>query len=54
MLMVVYGAFIGYMFEVWRIALAGVSVASVAGRGRHSSAVVLRLLRTLLSRGRSP
>jgi len=54
MFMIVYGAFIGYIFQVWRMALTGVSLASFAGRGRRSSAVVLRFLRTLFSRGRSP
>ena len=54
MLMVLYGAFIGYMFAIWRIALNGVHLSSFAGGGRRSSAVVLRFLRTLFSRDRSP
>jgi hypothetical protein len=54
MLMVVYGAFIGYIFEIWRIALNGVDLSFFAGRGRRSSALVFRFLRTLFSRGRSP
>jgi len=54
MLMVVYGAFIGYIFEIWRIALTGVDLSSFAGRGRRSSALVLRFLRTLFLRDRSP
>ena len=54
MLMVLYGAFAGYIFQVWRIALNGVHLSSFAGGGRRSSAVVLRFLRTLFSRDRSP
>jgi len=54
MIMILYGAFIGYVFQVWRIALNGVHLSSFAGGGRRSSAVVLRFLRTLFSRDRSP
>jgi hypothetical protein len=54
MLMLLAGAFIGYIFEIWRIALAGLDLSSLAGRGRRSSALVLRFLRTFFWRSRSP
>lgn len=53
-LMVVYGAFIGYYFAIWQIALDGVRLSAFARGGRLSSALVVRFLRTLFSRGRSP
>ena len=54
MMMVLYGAFIGYVFEIWRIALKGARLPSLATGGRRSSAVVIRFLRAILLRGRSP
>jgi hypothetical protein len=54
MLMTVYGLFAGYIFAIWRMALSGVHLSSFAGGGRRSSALVVRFLRTLFSRGRSP
>jgi len=54
MLMVVYGAFSGYIFQIWKMALEGVHLSAFADGGRRSSGQVLRFLRAIFSRDRSP
>ena len=53
MLMVVYGMFIGYIFQVWSMALHGIRLSAFTHGGRRSSDVVLKFLRAFFSRNRS-
>jgi hypothetical protein len=53
MTMLVYGLIVGYIFQIWSMALHGVRLSAFAHGGRRSSDVVLKLLRAFFSRNRS-
>ncbi|HUS82483.1 MAG TPA: hypothetical protein VM013_04405 [Dehalococcoidia bacterium] len=57
MLMVLYGAFIGYIFAIWKIALKGVHLSAFspfAESRRRSSEFFSRLVHLFFFRSRSP
>ena len=53
MLMLVYGMFIGYIFQVWQMALNGIHLSAFADGSRRSSGHVIKFLRAFFSRNRS-